>query len=85
MDACGASARPVQPGRVVREKVWSEPMRVLAQQYGVSDVYVARVCSAAADTVTGSRLLGKEKRRRPTKKCPPLLPLPWTESRRGRI
>lgn len=26
------------------EKVWSEPMRILAKQYNVSDVYLARVC-----------------------------------------
>ena len=26
------------------ERVWSEPMRILTQQSGVSDVYLARVC-----------------------------------------
>jgi len=43
MDASGASAPPAQPGRVVREKVRLVPMLVLAQQYSVWDVYLARV------------------------------------------
>jgi len=41
------------------DNVWSQPMRILAQHYGVSDVYLARVCRLLS-SLAGSRLLGKE-------------------------
>jgi ankyrin repeat protein len=58
------------------EKVWSEPMRMLAQQYGVSDVYLARVCRLLRIPLPGRGYWAKKTAGRPTKKRPPLPPLP---------
>ena len=58
------------------EKVWSEPMRILAQQYGVSDVYLARVCRMLRTPLPGLGYWAKKNAGRPTKKRPPLPPLP---------
>jgi Ankyrin repeats (many copies) len=58
------------------EKVWSQPMRILAQQYGVSDVYLARVCRLLRVPLPGRGYWAKKTAGRPTKKRPPLLPLP---------
>lgn len=58
------------------EKVWSEPMRILAQQYGVSDVYLARVCRLLRVPLPGLGYWAKKSAGKPTKKRPPLPPLP---------
>ena len=58
------------------EKVWSQPMRVLAQQYGVSDVYLARVCRLLRIPLPGLGYWAKKSAGRPTKKRPILPPLP---------
>jgi hypothetical protein len=57
------------------EKVWSEPMRILAQQYGVSDVYLARVCRSLRIPLPGLGYWAKKGAGKPTKKRPPLPPL----------
>ena len=58
------------------EKVWSQPMRILAQQYGVSDVYLARVCRLLRIPLPGRGYWAKKTFGRTTKKRPPLPPLP---------
>ncbi|MBZ5501958.1 MAG: ankyrin repeat domain-containing protein [Acidobacteriia bacterium] len=58
------------------EKVWSEPMRILAQQYGVSDVYLARVCRLLRIPLPGLGYWAKKNSGKATKKRPPLPPLP---------
>ena len=58
------------------EKVWSQPMRVLAQQYGVSDMYLARVCKLLRIPLPGLGYWAKKSAGRPTKKRPILPPLP---------
>lgn len=58
------------------EKVWLEPMRVLAEQYGVSDVYLARVCRMLRIPLPGLGYWAKKSAGKPTKKRPPLPPLP---------
>jgi hypothetical protein len=58
------------------EKVWSQPMRILAQQYGVSDVYLARVCRLLRIPLPGLGYWAKRTAGRPTKKRPPLPSLP---------
>jgi hypothetical protein len=60
----------------LREKVWSEPMRVLAQRCGVSDVYLARVCRSLRIPVPGLGYWAKKNAGKPTRKRPPLPPLP---------
>jgi hypothetical protein len=57
------------------EKVWSQPMRILAQQYGVSDVYLARVCRLLRIPLPGLGYWAKKSAGKPTKKRPPLPPL----------
>lgn len=58
------------------EKVWSQPMRVLAQQYGVSDVYLARVCRLLRIPLPGLGYWAKKSAGKTTKKRPQLPPLP---------
>ena len=58
------------------EKVWSEPMRIFAQQYGVSDVYLARVCRLLRIPLPGLGYWAKKSAGKVTKKRPPLPPLP---------
>jgi hypothetical protein len=58
------------------EKVWSEPMRILAQQYGVSDVYLARVCRLLRIPLPGLGYWAKKNAGKATKKRPPLPPVP---------
>ena len=58
------------------ERVWSEPMRILAQQYGVSDVYLARVCRILRIPLPGLGYWAKKNAGKPTIKRPPLPPLP---------
>jgi hypothetical protein len=55
------------------EKVWSEPIRSLAQQYGVSDVYLARVCRLLRIPLPGLGYWAKKAAGAATKKRP-LLP-----------
>jgi ankyrin repeat protein len=58
------------------EKVWSEPMQILAKQYNVSDVYLARVCRLLRVPLPGRGYWAKKTAGRPTKKRPPLPSLP---------
>jgi ankyrin repeat protein len=60
------------------EKVWSQPMRILAQQYGVSDVCLARVCRLLRVPLPGLGYWAKRAAGRATKNRPPLPPLPTT-------
>ena|SRR6266480_2484779 len=58
------------------EKVWSQPMRILAQQYGVSDAYLGRVCRLLRIPLPGLGYWTKKSAGRTAKKRPrlPLLP-----------
>lgn len=58
------------------EKVWSQPMRILAQQYGVSDAYLGRVCRLLRIPLPGLGYWAKKSAGRTAKKRPPLPPLP---------
>ena len=58
------------------EKVWSQPMRVLAQHYGVSDVYLARVCRRLRIPLPGLGYWAKKSAGKATKKRPPLPTIP---------
>ena len=58
------------------EKVWSQPMRILAQQYGVSDVYLARVCRLLRIPLPGLGYWAKKSAGKATKRRAPLPPLP---------
>jgi hypothetical protein len=58
------------------EKVWSQPMRILAQQYGVSDVYLARVCRLLRVPLPGLGYWAKKSAGKAMKKRPPLPSLP---------
>jgi hypothetical protein len=46
------------------EKVWSQPMRILAQQYGVSDAYLGRVCRLLRIPLPGLGYWAKKERRK---------------------
>jgi len=63
------------------EKVWSQPMRTLAQKYGVSDVYLARVCRLLRVPLPGLGYWAKKSAGKATKKRPPLPPLPTERDR----
>jgi hypothetical protein len=58
------------------EKVWSQPMRILAQQYAVSDVYLARVCRLLRIPLPGLGYWAKKSAGKTTTKRPQLPPLP---------
>jgi hypothetical protein len=58
------------------EKIWSQSMRILAQVYGVSDVYLARVCRLLRIPLPGLGYWAKKSAGKATKKRPPLRPLP---------
>jgi hypothetical protein len=58
------------------EKVWSEPMSILAKKYSVSDVYLARVCRLLRVPLPGRGYWAKKSAGKATKKRPPLPPLP---------
>lgn len=60
----------------LHEKVWSQPMRILAHQYDVSDVYLARVCRRLRIPLPGLGYWAKKTAGKATKKRPPLPPLP---------
>ena len=66
------------------EKVWSQPIRILAQQYGVSDVYLARVCRLLRIPLPGLGYWAKKSAGKTTKKRPPLPPLPDREDQQQR-
>ena len=63
------------------EKVWSQPMRVLALKCGVSDVYLARVCRLLRIPLPGLGYWAKKSVGKKTKKRPPLPPLPSEKER----
>lgn len=42
------------------EKVWSKPVVKVAEEYGVSDVAIAKVCRKLSVPVPGRGLLGEE-------------------------
>jgi hypothetical protein len=56
-------------------KVWSQPMRILAQQYGVSDAYLGRVCRLLRIPLPGLGYWAKRSAGKWTKERPPLPPL----------
>src|SRR5450432_2100762 len=58
------------------EKVWSEPALKVAKQYGFSDVRLGKVCKALWVPVPGRGYWAKKNAGRPTRKRPPLPPLP---------
>jgi Ankyrin repeats (many copies) len=58
------------------EKVWSEPMSILAKRYNVSDVYLARVCRVLRVPLPSRGYWAKKAAGKATKKRPPLPPLP---------
>jgi hypothetical protein len=58
------------------QRVWSEPLRILAQQYGVSDVYLARVCRILRIPLPGLGYWAKKNAGKPTRKRPTLPPVP---------
>jgi len=51
-------------------EVWEAPVRSVAKQYGVSDVYLARICRKLSVPLPGRGFWAKPKERRPTR--PPL-------------
>jgi hypothetical protein len=58
------------------EKVWSEPSRNVARQYGFSDVRLGKVCKALWVPVPGRGYWAKKAAGKPTPKRPSLPPLP---------
>lgn len=67
------------------EKVWSEPMSILAKQHNVSDVYLARVCRLLRVPLPGRGYWAKKAAGQPTKNRPPLAPLPSEKTRRSKV
>ena len=63
-------------GKSCTSEIWSEPMRILAQQYNVSDVYLARVCRLLRFACRVRGYWAKKSAGKTTKKRPPLPPLP---------
>ena len=61
---------------ISRVKVWSEPMRNLARQYGVSDAYLGRVCRLLRVPLPGLGYWAKKSAGKARKKRPPLPPFP---------
>jgi len=57
------------------QEVWAEPVRVVAKRYGVSDVYLARICRKLSVPLPGRGYCAKPKERRPPR--PPLPELEW--------
>jgi hypothetical protein len=54
------------------ERVWSQPTRVVAKLYGVSDVWLAKVCKTLRVPVPGRGYWAKKAAGRPTRKRPQL-------------
>ena len=54
------------------EKVWSEPTRTVAKHYGVSDVWLAKVCKALRVPVPGRGYWAKKSVGKPVAKRPPM-------------
>jgi len=60
------------------ERVWEEPMRVIATRYGISDVGLAKMCKRYRIPIPGRGYWQKLKAGKPVKR-PPLKPFPaWT-------
>jgi hypothetical protein len=57
------------------ERVWSEPMRTIAKSYGVSDVWLSKVCKALRIPVPGRGYWAKKYAGLPLRKRPNLPPL----------
>jgi hypothetical protein len=57
------------------EKVWSQPMRILAKEYGISDVGLAKVCRKLEVPVPGRGYWAKKAAGRVVPKKPILRPL----------
>lgn len=60
----------------LQELVWSMPLKVLAQQYGVSDVAFGKACRTLNITLPGRGHWNKVFAGLPVPPCPPLKPLP---------
>ena len=73
--ASSKTSCPVQSAELY-ERVWSQPMRILTLQCGVSDVYLARVCRILRIPLPGLGYLAKKSAGKTTKKRPPLPLLP---------
>jgi hypothetical protein len=54
------------------EKVWQRPMRILAKEYGVSDVALAKTCRKLHVPVPGRGYWAKKAANRPVEDRPPL-------------
>jgi hypothetical protein len=54
------------------EKVWSEPTRTVAKHYGVSDVWLAKVCKALRVPVPRRGYWAKKNAGKPVRRRPPL-------------
>ena len=57
------------------ERVWSEPMRTIAKSYGVSDVWLSKVCKALRIPVPGRGYWAKKYAGLRLRKRPPLPPI----------
>jgi hypothetical protein len=64
------------------EEVWKEPVCEVAKRYGVSDVYLARICRKLSVPLPGRGYWAKPKERRPPR--PPLSKLTPQEAFRLR-
>jgi ankyrin repeat protein len=60
------------------EKTWSKPMQLLAKEYGISDVGLAKVCRKLAIPVPGRGYWAKKAAGKPVPKRPQLKALPET-------
>lgn len=59
------------------QEIWAEPVRDVAKRYGVSDVYLARICRKLSVPLPGRGYWAKATERRPPR--PPLLALEKSE------
>jgi len=57
------------------EKVWSRPMRILAMEYGISDVGLAKVCRKLGVPVPGRGYWAKKAAGGIVPKRPSLMPI----------
>lgn len=60
----------------LHEQMWSEPARNVARHYGFSDVRLGKVCKLLRVPVPGRGYWAKKCAGKPTRKRPPLPPLP---------
>ena len=54
------------------EKVWTDPIRNVAKQFGISDVWLAKICRMLQVPLPGRGYWAKRQAGRPTRKRPPL-------------